>query len=87
MSGADKKTAPSAETPRAEESKQADYRPTPDCTADAVIDAMDYAQHQLRCAGVLLVHGNLPACVGAFEASRRAICAAHDSLVGLIGSA
>jgi hypothetical protein len=85
MSGPQKKTAPSAKTPRAEESKQTDYPLNCDCTTDAVIDAMDYAQRQLRCAGVALVHGNLPACIGAFEASRRAVCAAQDSLAGLIG--
>lgn len=87
MSGRQKKTAPSAQTPRAEESKHRDYHATHDCSVDAVIDAMDYAQQQLRTAGAALVHGNLTACVGAFEASRKAVCAAHDSLVGLIGSA
>jgi hypothetical protein len=87
MSGPQRKTAPSAKTPRAEESKQRDYPTNIDCTPDAVIDAMDYAQRQMRCAGVALVHGNLPACIGAFEASRKAVCAAHDSLVGLIGGA
>ena len=87
MSGPQKKTAPSAQTPRAEESMQTDYPAFRNCTVDAVIDAMDHAQRQMRSAGVLLVHGNLPACVGAFEASRRAVCAAHDSLAGLIGGA
>lgn len=89
MSGPQKKTAPSAETPRAEISKHRDYPAIGDSTpdTDAVIDAMDRAQRQLRAAGVMLMHGNLPACVGAFEASRKAMGAAHDSLLGLIGSA
>jgi hypothetical protein len=87
MSGATKKTAPSAKTPRAEESKHGNYPAIHDWSVDAAIDAIDYAQQQMRTAGVALVHGNLPACVGAFEASRKAVCAAHDSLVGLIGGA
>ena len=87
MNGPQRKTAPSAKTPRAEESKHGDYPASLDCTAEAVIDAMDYAQRQMRSAGVMLAHGNLPACVGAFEASRKAMCAAHDSLLGLMGSA
>jgi hypothetical protein len=87
MSRPNKETAHNAETLRAEESKHTYYPANCDCTPDAVLDAMDYAQRQLRCAGVALVHGNLPACMGAFEASRRAVCAAQDSLVGLIGGA
>jgi hypothetical protein len=84
VSGTQNKTAPSAETPRAEESKHSDYPAVHDFAAEAVLDAMDCAQWQLRSAGMALVRGNLPACVGAFEASRKAMCAAHDSLVGLM---
>ena len=87
MNGPQRKTAPSAKTPRAEESKHPNYPAVHDRSVDAVIDAMDYAQQLMRSAGIALVHGNLPACVGAFEASRKAVCAAHDSLVGLMGSA
>lgn len=87
MSGPKKKTAPSAQTPRAEESQLNNYPAIHDCSAEALLDALDYAQSQMRNAGVALVHGNLPACVGAFEASRKAVCAAHDSLVGMMGSA
>lgn len=87
MSGPGKKTAQSAQTPRAEESKHSNYPANLDWTVDAALSAMDYAQQQMRNAGVALVHGNLPACVGAFDASRKAISAAHDSLVGLMGGA
>lgn len=82
-----KKTAPSAKTPRAEESVHSDYPANHDVSVGAALDAVNLAQLQMRSAGVALVHGNLPACIGAFDASRKAICAAHDSLAGLIGSA
>ena len=87
MSGPHKKTAPSAETPRAEENKHGDYPASRDFTANAVIDAMHYAQWHLRNAGERLVRGDVPACVGAIETSRRALGAALDSLAGLMGSA
>ena len=87
MSGPQKKTALSAQTQRAEESKHNDYPAARDLTADAVIDAMHYAQWHLRNAGAWLVRGDLPACVGAIEASRKALGMALDSLAGLMGSA
>ena len=87
MSGPHKKTAPSAQTPRAEESKHSDYPAARDFTASAVIDAMHGAQWHLRNAGAWLVRGDLPACVGAIETSRKALGAALDSLAGLMGSA
>jgi hypothetical protein len=87
MSGPDKKTAPSAKTPRAEQIKHTDYPAALTFTVEAAADAMQFAQRQLRCAGALLVRGDLPACVGAIEATRKALGAALDSLAGLIGSA
>lgn len=87
MTAAQENTAPSAQTPRAEERKQHHYPAGGDFTADAVIDAMHFAQHHLRHAGAWLVRGDLPACVGAIEASRKALRVALDSLTGLMGSA
>ena len=87
MSGPHKKTAPSAQTPRAEKNKHSDYPATRDFTANAAIDAMHCAQWHLRNAGAWLVRGDLPACVGAIETSRKALGTALDSLAGLMGSA
>ena len=87
MTAAQENTAPSAQTPRAEANKQSHYPASPDFTADAVIDAMHFAQHHLRHAGAWLVRGDLPACVGAIEASRKALGVALDSLAGLMRSA
>ena len=87
MSGPHKKTAPSAQTPRAEEIKHSDYPAAVAFTAEAAADAMQYAQRRLQGAGALLVRGDLPACVGAIEATRKALGAALDSLAGLVGSA
>lgn len=87
MSGPHKKTAPSAQTPRAEESKHSDYPASLDFSAGAVLCAMHQAQRRLHVAGEWLLRGDLPAAVGAIEASRKALGAALDSLAGLVGSA
>ena len=87
MSGPHKKTAPSAQTPRAEESKHSDYPASLDYSAGAAICAIQQAQRRLQCAGEWLLRGDLPATVVAIEAGRRALGAALDSLAGLAGSA
>lgn len=84
---AQENTAPSAQTPRAEENKQSDYPASLDFSADSVLCALHQAQRRLHRAGEWLVHGDLPATVGAIEASRKALGAALDSLAGLVGSA
>jgi hypothetical protein len=87
VNGPPKKKAPSAKTQGADEKKHADYPASLDATAGAAFDAIDLAQQQLRRAGCLLVRGNLAACIGAIEASRKAIGAALDSLAGAMGGA
>jgi hypothetical protein len=87
MSDSSKKKTPSAKTQGAVENKHADYPANLDATVCAAFDAVNLAQQQLRRAGCFLVRGNLPACVSALEASRRAIGAALDSLAGAAGSA
>ena len=87
MSGPHKKTAPSAQTPRAEESKHGDYPARLDFSVGAAICAMHQAHRRLHSAGEWLLRGDVPAAVGAIEASRKAMGAALDSLAGLVGSA
>lgn len=87
MSGLHRKTAPSAKTPRAEESKHSNYPASLDLSAGAAICAMHQAQRRLCSAGVWLLRGDVPAAVGAIEASRKALGGALDSLAGLVGSA
>lgn len=87
MSGPHKKTAPSAQAPRAEESKHSDYPASLDFSADAILCALHQAQRRLHGAGEWLLRGDVPAAVGAIEASRKALGAALDSLAGLVGSA
>ncbi len=87
MIGPNKKTAPSATAPRAEERMRLDYPAAVTFTTEAALDAMHYAQRHLRSAGSYLARGDVPACVGAIEASRKALGAALDSLVGLLGGA
>jgi hypothetical protein len=86
MSAPPKKKTPSAKTQGADEKKQADYPAGLDATVYAALDAIDLALQQLRRAGCFLARGNVPACVKAIEASRRAIGAALDSLAGAMGS-
>lgn len=87
MSGPHKKTAPSAQTPRAEESKHGDYPARLDFSVGAAICAMHQAHRPLHSAGEWLLRGDVLAAVCALEASRKALSAALDSLAGLAGSA
>ena len=87
MSGPHKKTAPSAQTPRAEENKHSDYPASLDFSAGAAICAIQQAHRRLHSAGMWLLRGDVPTAVGAIEASRKALGAALDSLAGLVGGA
>jgi hypothetical protein len=87
MSVPSNKKAHSAKMQGAQKKMHSDYPASLDGTVNAALEAIDLAQQQLRRAGSFLVRGNLPACVGAIEASRKAIGAALDSLAGALGGA